>query len=393
LRVASYEFGGLTPGHYRVFATWSAHPNRATDAPYTIRDGNTGEVLSTVLINQEMPPDDFADRGGSWEELAVVTVTGTVLVVEISDAANQFVIADAIRIEPSSTPPPPPEFLIVDDSDAGYADSGWSVSPLLEGRLNDLRYAPAGNGSQTATWTFTGLTPGNYTVAATWSPHTNRATNAPYTIRDGVGGQVLEVVRVNQELAPDDFTANGSSWEHLTIVTITRGELVVELSNDANGYVIADAIRIARTTDTPALPPGTIIDDGDGEFTTTEGWHVTPVMEGRDGDVRYTGFGDGSRIATWTFSGLAAGTYRVSTTWSAHANRAADAPYTLYDGVTPRGTVAINQQQAPDDFTTQGSSWEDLTEVVITGNTLVVELSNKANGFVIADAIRVQHVA
>ena len=68
-----------------------------------------------------------------------------------------------------------------------------------------------------------------------------------------LGLLMLELVRVNQELAPDDLADGGSNWEDLAIVTITGTDLVVELSNAANEYVIADAIRVAASTDAPSL--------------------------------------------------------------------------------------------------------------------------------------------
>ena len=54
--------------------------------------------------------------------------------------------------------------------------------------------------------------------------------------------------------------------------------------------------------------------------------------------------------------------------------------------------MTVNQQLAPDDFSTLGSDWEDLMTVQITGDSLVVQLSNLADGFVVADAIRIQSV-
>ncbi|MEZ6146918.1 MAG: hypothetical protein R3B91_16170 [Planctomycetaceae bacterium] len=95
-----------------------------------------------------------------------------------------------------------------------------------------------------ATWTFSGLTAGDYRVSATWFEHPNRATNAGFVIRDGIGGPILTTVMVDQTLAPNDFTTFGSYWEDLLTVTITGTDLVVELSNDANGFVIADALRV-----------------------------------------------------------------------------------------------------------------------------------------------------
>ena len=50
-------------------------------------------------VNQELVPDDFTDRGVGWEILGTFDITGTTLVVELSDDANEFVIADGLRIE------------------------------------------------------------------------------------------------------------------------------------------------------------------------------------------------------------------------------------------------------------------------------------------------------
>ena len=56
-------------------------------------------------------------------------------------------------------------------------------------------------------------------------------------------------------------------------------------------------------------------------------------------------------------------------------------------------TVALSQRVGPNDFSDQGASWEDLAaSVAISGSTLVVRLSNLADGIVIADAIRVERI-
>jgi hypothetical protein len=100
-------------------------------------------------------------------------------------------------------------------------------------------------------------------------------------------------------------------------------------------------------------------------------------------------------VATWTFT-VAPGQYRVSATWIPHANRATDAPYKIFDGTSELNSVPIDQEQAPADFTDAdaGSSWKDLGgPYTIAGNTLVVQLSNAANQYVIADAIRIERMA
>ena len=84
----------------------------------------------------------------------------------------------------------------------------------------------------------------------------NRATNAPYTIYDGAS-QVGSPVLVNQELAPTaDHVEGGEPFQILAgSVTITSGTLVVELSNAANEYVIADAVRIELVSPADLMPP------------------------------------------------------------------------------------------------------------------------------------------
>src|SRR5262249_50812985 len=85
---------------------------------------------------------------------------------------------------------------------------------------------------------------------------------------------------------------------------------------------------------------------------------------------------------------LPSGTYDVFTTWVANTNRAPDAPYTISDGATALGTVAVNQKVAPAGVTSHGATWSHLGAFAISSGTLTVQLAASANGFVIADAIR-----
>ncbi|HAC66079.1 MAG TPA: hypothetical protein DCF68_21735, partial [Cyanothece sp. UBA12306] len=368
--VATWTFGGLTPGTYEVAATWTAHPNRSTDAPYSIY----GDViLITMDVNQEVAPNDFSDYGVSWENLSTVTITGNTLTVQLSDEADEYVIADAIRIEPT-------EVQNIDDGDLGFGTTGSWLTSNSQGFGDDVHYSAAGSGSNVATWTFSGLTSGTYSVAATWTAHLNRATDAPYTI---YGGATPITVDINQEVAPNDFSDYGVGWENLSTVTIIGDTLTVQLSDDANQHVIADAIRIEPTE-------VQIIDDGDSGFGTLGNWSSTN-NQGFEGDVHYSEPGNGSNVATWTFTGLTPGIYNVAATWTANLNRATDAPFTILGGGTPI-TVDINQEVAPNDFSEYGVGWEYLNNVTITGDTLTVELSDDANQHVIADAIRIEAI-
>lgn len=128
----------------------------------------------------------------------------------------------------------------------------WTTNAITgRGFGSDLIWAspttnPAGTAS--ATYVFTGLTAGvSYRVSATWFESSNRASNSKFTVStSGTGGSASTVATVNQKLAPSSFTANGKAWKDLSSsFTIgSGGTLSIELNNYANGYVVADAIRI-----------------------------------------------------------------------------------------------------------------------------------------------------
>jgi hypothetical protein len=160
----------------------------------------------------------------------------------------------------------------------------------------------------------------------------------------------------------------------------------------------ANTVREARREPKPATkntksPPTAnsvqIIDDSaDQGFSSTVGWMTWPNQGYKNG-IHYAEAGDGSKVAAWTFP-VAPGKYSVSATWFPDGNRATNAPFSVLDGTRILGTVAVDQKQAPVGFLDEGVFWQPLGTFTITGKTIVVKLSNKANNYVIADAIRVQ---
>ncbi len=606
---SSWTFN-VTPGRYRVAATWSPHVNRTTNAPFTLLDGSA--VQEVVPVNQELPPDDFSHGGAMFEFVGDDhDFAGGTIVVHLSDAANQWVIADGVvvvrlsdlaaapeiqvfegmtqvpdggsfsfgmtlpgtpvdkmfrvrnggnanlTLQPVTVPPgftvindiPPNTVLasggeisfsvrmlaasagnfsgdvsfantdgdenpfnltlsgtasavrIIDDGEAGFSTTGSWLPFAGQGMANDVHYAAAGGGSQTARWTFP-ITPGQYELAVTWTTHGNRATDAPYTVKEG--SQSIVFARFDQEQAPNDFTDAGASWERLGgTLNLTGSTLEVMLSDDASEYVIADAVRLIRIGNLPSSPEiqvfdgaaevadgtgsvnfgatfvnvpvqrtfrvkntgsapltlqpvavtgdfsiisnivaGTVLatggettftvqhnagavgptsgqlsfsnddadenpfnfaisgttatarimDNGDPGFSTAGFW--SPFFgEGFQADVHYTSAGTGALEAIWTFA-VSPGQYRVAATWSTHANRATNAPFTVFNGSSPIAAVTINQEQAPNDLADAGANWEFLGGVLdITATTLVVKLADLANEYVIADAIRLERVS
>src|SRR5438445_28788 len=95
---AQWTFSGLTPGHYRVSATWVADPNRVANAPHTILFGSA--TLGTASVDQRQQPSSLNDLGVSWQDLGgPYAISGGVITVKLSDlaTAGAYLIAEAIR--------------------------------------------------------------------------------------------------------------------------------------------------------------------------------------------------------------------------------------------------------------------------------------------------------
>jgi hypothetical protein len=154
---------------------------------------------------------------------------------------------------PTTTTPPPPvqntpppastTSSIANDGAIAFTSAGpWNKLSGI-GYANNAQWTAANSGA-TATWTFTGLTPGQYRIAATWPGSSLNATDAPFSILSG--GNLVASTKVNQQRAASTFTNSGASWQNLGAFTITGNTLTVRLNSSATGRVIADAIRIER---------------------------------------------------------------------------------------------------------------------------------------------------
>jgi hypothetical protein len=406
---ATWTFTGLTPGQYRVSATWLASWTNALNAPFTIYDGTT--ALATVRVNQWTASAGFTDGGASWQDLGdsfnggLYDIYSGTLTIKLRNNTNSghtvggHPVADAVRIERGGTPAPQ-ELRIIDNGDPGYTPVGpWVWSP--DGYGGDMHYATPGWGESQMTWTFAGLTPGLYRVSTTWEPVSTHASNASFTVSDG--STALATVEVYQREAPGSFPDldhAGTAWQDLgNVYTIYGNTLYVQLHNRfANGCPVADAVRIERVGDLPAVTAEIspvsplIVDNRDfGSYQPSGPWTWTSF--GYGGDAHWAQPGAGESNIVWIFANLMPGRYRVSTTWIPASTNAINSPFTISDGATPLATVLVDQQVAPIGFV-DGVMWQDLGGVYnIQGNTLYVQLTSRwADGCPVADAVRIERL-
>jgi len=80
---------------YDIYVRWTSHSNRASNAEYLVHYiDNTGKsAIDVVAINQRT-------NGGSWVKLGTYRMSSLTGRVELTDAGNGYIIADAVRFVP-----------------------------------------------------------------------------------------------------------------------------------------------------------------------------------------------------------------------------------------------------------------------------------------------------
>ena len=355
----------VTPGDYRVSATWAAINGRSQisnpTAIYQVRDGATD--LGTVSVNQRNSPDDRVDSGTLFEDLGVFTISGTTLSVTLSNAGAGFTIADAIRFERIVAP------------GVTIRQSG-DATLVTEGGQTDT-YEVVLESVPTSDVTITVSPDGQLDIGA----GTGVSVDLTFTPQNAFVAQTIVVGAVDDSIFEGSHTG-----------TITHSVV----SGDANYNALSVGSISAEITDNDSSS-AFIIDNLDSGFSTTAGWQGNS-RSGHAGSILYaggTGGNPATRFATWT-TDVTPGDYRVSATWAAINGRSQisnpTAIYQVRDGATDLGTVSVNQRNSPDDRVDSGTLFEDLGVFTISGTTLSVTLSNAGAGFTIADAIRFERI-
>lgn len=227
---------------------------------YEITSGNTGDVFRIDPGTGEIT----VKRGSSLDFETTPAYTLTVAATE----ASGLTVSTTVTVQLVNLAEPQSQ--IIDNGGIGFATTGtWTNEN--SGRGRSVLRTPAGDGTAQATWTFNGLTPGVYRIAATWSANSNRTTTAPYRVL--VNGNQAATKTFNQRNTPTEFVQDGSGWRVIGTITVTGNDstLVTELVNTTTtGFTIADAVRLDRQgaiTQSPDIElssGGNVLSDGAG---------------------------------------------------------------------------------------------------------------------------------
>lgn len=375
---ATYTFNGLTMGGtYRVSITWFDLSNRASNAPFTLSGGASSP---TFTVNQRNAPVGFNSNGATWQDLSTAyTITGTTLTVKLGNNANGYVIADAVRIEAVTSAGP--EIQVVNTTDANANINSGS------GTVNFGTTTQGGTDvTKMITITNTGLTPLILGSATLTAPAGFSISNyAPTSLAPGASLPLTVKLLA---------TTAGNYSGTISIQTNDLDEN--PFTFNVVGSVVSTSVWIVDNDPNTTTPTDLVVGQAPvtGSYSETGTWvNNTDPNVGYLQDLRFATPG-AAATASWTFSGLSAGTYRVSVTYRAEPNRASNASFTVTDGTTPV-TVNVNERNQPGSFQSATVYWQDLVAAYgsVTSGTITVTLNAAGtDGYVIADAVRLERV-
>ena len=353
---ATWQATGLRVGDYLVQATWNSAPNHPSNAPFAIYDGDT--LLKTVLVDQRSEPSGALVGGVSFQGLATVRITSGTLRVVLSDNADGFVVADAVRFVPISP--------VLDLNWSGGGIVGPQIVNTQTSFTVDRAYAVSGE-----------VAPASFTIAY-------------YASTDAVFGNSDDLLLATETVSPADATVGLHSGVSPALLLPTAGQYFLFARLDTQNTLLEtdEGNNLAGTGQPVTVTAPMILDDGQSGYAETgSGW--AGWAAGYNGSLRYHAAGTGADAAIWQVSGLAAGYYLIQATWNGASNHPSNAPYSIYDGSILRTTVLVDQRTAPTGVVVGGVAFQDLASVQVTSGTLQVMLSDNANGYIVADAIRV----
>ena len=404
-------------GQYTIDAQWTAHANRATNAPYEIY--NNGTLIDTVLVNQEA-------SGGVFNRLGEYTLQAGTLSVVLSDDANEYVIADAVQVDylapppdnplptisnlsPNTTAAGGPDFTLTVTGTGFVANSvvRWNGSDRVTTYVNDTQLTAAIPAADitvvgTATVTVFNPLPGggesnflNFTIQAQNLPPEGLITNPVSDLTINLGDSINFT---GSGTDPDNNTPLSYLWNFGVGAGIADSNLQNPTAQfDIEGvftvtFTVKDALGLADptpatvtvTVESPYAPQ--IIDNLDLGFTTVGTWTLSTNTAGYYGtNYVHAPAGVGNQTATWSVTIGGDGRYAIDAQWTTNPNRATNAPYAIYNNGTLIDTVLVNQEL-------NGGVFNRLGEYDLLAGTLEVILSDNANEYVIADAVQVSYL-
>ncbi len=369
---ATWKLNELCRNRCAIYAKWTAHSNRTSNAIYRLVSADTS---TEMIVNQQV-------NGGIWYPLGVFNAISRIELSNQSDdqtTSSGYVIADAIKIVPEEEIDDGP---VIDNKDIRFSSTarGWRASSTAVEGYYGTDYIP-GNALEAGfigkvKWEYLRRKEGQFALYAIWPKHPNRTSSAKFHIFHD-GRETVVII---------DQKKNGGIWIPLGMFeNIDKVELYSDAPDQTKttGFVIADAIKLTPYNE---INEENIIDNSDSRATFTGGWGApSTAIHGFYGEDYIPGNAaalGGVGMFSWEYLLRKEGAYELFTRWTSHTNRSAKATYRVFhdDGET---TVIVNQKNNSGEWFSLGI-FNGIKRVELSNNPID---QNATSGYVIADAI------
>ena len=322
-----------------------------------------------MAINQRIAPAGDQSNGITWQSLGLFTIVNGSLSVRLADNANGIVVADAVRIVADGIPPAEPE---MDVAGSDQSIGTFDVSPTAS---DGTDFGPVASQSNSITHTFMVTNTGNADLHLFGAPRVAVSGShvADFTV----------LVQPGSSIAPG-FASTFQILFHPGDIGLRQA--VISIANDDDSehpYTFA-----VQGTGVAMGPAELTVDDLTSGFTAIGTWPTHANSLSFAGQYHSAAAGSGEATTSWEFHDTPR-VLRSSHHLDAFNNRATNASYQISDGNVAQTAVPINQRQSPNDAFADGVMWESLALFQVTTGELTVRLDNRANGFVVADAVRI----
>lgn len=243
--------GSTSPSSFNGTDFGFADVGTAASHTFTIANSGGGTLsLGTVAISGSgdftvaSQPSGSVGAGGSTSftvRFAPSSTGSRTATVSFSDNDSSQANPFNFVIGGTGTASSPHVVALIDDPQASFGGT-WTAYTTT-GYNRSQHNAAAGTGTSTAAYTFSGLSPGQYQVLATWPANTNHSSGVPYKFYDG--GVPAGSVLVNQRPAPNGQLF--AKFQQIITVNLQSSTLsVVMTNNTSTGSVVADAIELVQ---------------------------------------------------------------------------------------------------------------------------------------------------